>query len=262
MDWTLTGALAGVAILAVAVGFEFSVIPGYGPELAKKHQAAPILIPAREGAVVDASSNAPSVGYALPSSRPAYDLAPQANASRLSSTPESPQNSSRVEVNTRAKDHPPPPVYSSSAHNEVKPPTPPLKPQSSSDVWEVHTTAKASYFNLGGHVDKNGVVDSLASSYLRDALKKHQNYAKLPSRIQGYINEPNINLAKIAAYRALLGIDDKEMEEKQGVQFVRMVASRGIENISPITTDFDAPPIDLSSLERMAFDLGLGRTVP
>jgi hypothetical protein len=271
MDWSLTGALGGVAILAVAVGYEFSTIPGHGPELANRHQAAPILIPARERAVVDASSNAPAVRYALHSSPPAYDLAAQANAPRLSEqanaprlsdTPESPQDLSRVEVNSRAKDNPPPPVYSSSTHHEVKPQTPPLKPQSSSDLWEVRTTAKASYFNLGGHVDKNGVVDSLASSYLRDALKKHQNYAKLPSRIQGYINEPNINLAKIAAYRALLGIDDREMEEKQGLQFVRIVASRGIENISPSTTDFDASPIDLSSLDRMAFDLRLGGTVP
>jgi hypothetical protein len=65
MDWSLTGALGGVAILAVAVGYEFSMIPGYGPEPAKKHQAAPILIPARERAVVGASSNAPAVGYAL-----------------------------------------------------------------------------------------------------------------------------------------------------------------------------------------------------
>jgi hypothetical protein len=137
-----------------------------------------------------------------------------------------------------------------------------LKPQVRSDSWEVHTTAKASYFNLGGHVDKNGVVDSLASSYLRDALKKHQNYAKLPAHIQAYINEPNINLARIAGYRAVLGIDDKEMEEKQGVQFIRIAASRSIENTGPSTTDFDASPIDLSSLERMAFDLRLGRTVP
>ena len=121
--------------------------------------------------------------------------------------------------------------------------------------------AKASYFNLGGHVDKNGVVDSLASSYLRDALKKHQNYAKLPAHIQAYINEPNINLAKIAGYRAQLGIDDKEMEEKQGVLFIRIAASRGIEITSP-STDLDASPIDFSSLERMAFDLRLRRTVP
>jgi hypothetical protein len=256
MDWSLTGALGGVAILAVAVGYGFSMIPGYGPGPANKHQAAPILIPARERAAVDASSNAPAV-----SSPPAYDVAPQANPPRLSDTPESPQDLPRVEVNSRAKDNPLPPAHSSSAR-EVKPQTRPLKPQFSADLWEVHTTANASYFNLGGHVDKNGVVDSLASSYLRDALKKHQNYAKLPSRIQGYINEPNINLVKIAAYRGLLGIDDREMEEKQGLQFVRIVASRGMEDDSPSTTDFDASPIDLSSLDRMAFDLRLGRTLP
>jgi len=264
MDWTLIGALGGVAIFAVAAGYEFSMIARYSPEPAKKHQAAPILIPARERPVVEASSNPPASGYALQSSPPAvgYAPAPQANARRLSDATESPQNSSRAEVSSRAKDHSLPPVYSSSAHNEVKPPPPQPKPQISADLWEVHTTAKASYFNLGGHVDKNGVVDSLASSYLRDALKKHQNYAKLPSRIQAYINEPNINLAKIAAYRAQLGIDDKEMEEKQGVQFIRIAASRGIENASLGITDFDASPIDLTPLERMALDLRLGRTVP
>jgi hypothetical protein len=268
MDWTLTGALGGVAILVVAVGYELSVISRYDPEPVKKHQAAPTLIAAREPAVVEASSNAPAVGYALQSRAPTvgYAPAPQANAPRLSDTAESPQNSSdspqnlsRVEVSSRAKDHPLPPVYST-AHNQMKLSPPQSKSQTGSDLWEVHTTARASYFNLGGHV-KNSVVDSLASSYLRDALKKHQNYAKLPSNIQAYINEPNINLAKIAGYRALLGIDDKEMEEKQGVQFIK-IASRGIENTSPGITDFDASPIDLSSLERMAFDLRLGRTIP
>jgi hypothetical protein len=262
VDWTLTGALGGVAILAVAVGYEFSTIPLYGPEPANKLQAAPILIPARERAAVEASLNAPEVGYNLQASSPTvgYAPVPQANAPRLSNATEFPQIS--PPVSSRAKDHsPPPPVYSSSAHNEVKPSLEHSKPKISSDLWEVHTTAKASYFNLGGHVDKNGVVDSLASGYLRDALKKHQNYAKLPARIQAYINEPNINLAKIAEYRALLGIDDKEMEEKQGLQFVRIAASRGIENTSASTIDFDASPIDLSSLDRMAFDLRLGRTV-
>jgi len=252
VDWTLTGALGVVATLALVVGYEFSVMPGYSPELAKKHQAAPILIPAPERAVVEAGSNAPAVvGYA-----------PQATAPRLSGTSQSPQNSSRVQVGSRAEHYPIPPASASSAHNEVKPPPPQLKPQISSDLWEVRTTIKASYFNLGGHVDKNGVVDSLASGYLRDALKKHPNYAKLPHNIQAYINEPNINLAKIAGYRALLGIDDKEMEEKQAVQFIRVAASRGIENTSPSATDFDASPIDLSSLEKMAFDLRLQRAVP
>jgi hypothetical protein len=251
MDWTLAGALGGVAILAVAVGYELSVIPRYSPESAKKHQAAPVLIPVRERVAAEASPNAPPVGYALHSTPAEQGYAPalQVNPPRLPHTAESSQDSARVEVSSRAKDQPLPAVYSSST--EVKPP--PMKPQISFDSWAIRTTAKANYFNLGGHVDKNGVVDSLASSYLRDALKKHQNYAKLPATIQAYINEPKINLAKIAGYRAVLGIDDKELEERQGVQFIRVAASRGIENTSP--TDSDALPIDLSSLERMAFDL-------
>jgi hypothetical protein len=259
MDWTLTGALGAVAILVVAVGYEFSMITPYSAQPAKKNQAAPILIAAFERVVVEASSSAPVVGYAPASQTKAPGLSDATQSPQNSS--DSPQNSSRVEVSSRAKDHPLPPVYSSSAHNEVKLPQP-VKSQTSSDLWVVHTTAKASYFNLGGHVDKNGIVDSLASSYLRDALKKHQNYAKLPSNIRAYINEPNINLTKIAGYRALLGIDDKEMEDKQGVQFIRIAANRDIENTSASSTDFDAPPVDLSSLERMAADLRLGRTVP
>jgi hypothetical protein len=129
---------------------------------------------------------------------------------------------------------------------------PPPQPQISSDTWRVQTTAKASYFNLGGHIDKNGVVDSLASSYLRDALKKQKNYAKLPAQIRAYIDAPNVNLAKIAGYRALLGVNDKQMEEEQGVKFIMIASSRGLEITSPGAADVDAPPIDLSSLE---FDL-------
>jgi hypothetical protein len=262
MDWTLTGALGAVAILVVAVGYEFYVITGYSPERAKKHQPAPTLIAAPERAVIEASSNAPAVGYAPQASPPVEGYAPAPRTSvPPSAITEPPQNSSRVEVSSRAKDQPLPPAYANSAHGEVKLPAR-SKPKISSDLWEVHTTAKANYFNLGGHVDKNGVVDSLASSYLRDALKKHSNYAKLPAHIQTYINEPSIHLAKIAGYRAQLGIDDKEMEEKQGVQFIRIAASRGIEGTGPSTTDFDASPIDLSSLERMAADLRLGMTVP
>jgi hypothetical protein len=132
--------------------------------------------------------------------------------------------------------------------------------QVSSELWKVETTVRANYFNLGGHVDKNGVVDGLASSYLRDALKKHRNYVKLPPKIQTYIEAPNIDLAMIAGYRRLLGIDDRKMEEEQGVRFIR-VASRGIEIASPTAdledadTSIDTPPMDLSPLETMAFDL-------
>jgi hypothetical protein len=265
MDWTLTGAVGGVAILAITVGYEFSVIARSNPVPAKEYKATPVLIPGRERPMLNADSDAPAIVYALQSDAPAaqanapalaYAPAAQANAPRVSNTA-GPQYSSRVEipppVGSRPKDHSPS-VYSIAGYHEPKPPPTQPKPQISSDLWEVYTTSKASYFNLGGHLDKNGVVDSLASSYLRDALKKHKNYAKLPPQIQAYIEAPNVNLAKVAGYRALLGIDDKEMEEKQGVKFIR-IATRSIEIASPGAADFDASAIDLSPLERMDFDL-------
>jgi hypothetical protein len=274
MDWTLTGALVGVAVLATTVGYELFVITRPNPE-PPKYQVTAVLIPTRERPVVNANSNIPAV---------VYDPAPQTKAPRVSDTAEYPQYPSRVDipppVGSRPKDHSPPPDYSNSAHSEVRPPPQLQRPQPpppqlqlqrpqqpqpqpqpiNSDAWQVQTTPKAGYMNLGGHVDKNGVVDSTASPYLRDALMKHKNYPKLPAQIQAYINAPNINLAKIAAYRALLGIDDKEMEEKQGVKFIRLATTRGIEINSPGAIDFDAPPIDLSPLERMDFDLRLRMT--
>jgi hypothetical protein len=247
MDWTLTGALAGAAVLALTVGFEFFVITRSNPEPTKQYQATPVLIPARERPVVNATSNAPAV---------AYTPALQTSAPRVSNAAEPAQYPPRVEiplpVGNTPKDHLPPPER---AHNEVKP-TPP-QPQIISDSWAVQTTAKANYLNLGGHVDKNGVVDNVASGYLSEALKKHKNYPKLPAQIQAYINAPNVNLAKIAGYRALLGMDDKEMEEKQGVKFIRISSSRGIDITSPNAADVDAPPLDLSSLERWISTSGL-----
>jgi hypothetical protein len=147
---------------------------------------------------------------------------------------------------------PPRAEYASLPRTEGKPAVPPM----ATELWRVETTAKANYFNLGGHVDKDGVVDSLASSYLRDALKKHRNYPKLPPQIKAYLDAPTINLARIAGYRAMLGIDDRKMEDEQGVKFVR-VASRGVDLTTagaqpeePAAGD-DVPPLDLNPLERM-----------
>jgi hypothetical protein len=267
MDWTLIGALGGVAILAITAGYEISVIARSNPEPAKEYRPTPVLIPTLERPVVNANANTPAVGYTLQSNAPAVAYAPasQANPPPVSDTAESSQYPSRVEIpppiGSRPKDHSPPPDYPISGDKEAKQPPPQPKPQISSEFWEVRTTANASYFNLGGHVDKNGVVDSLASSYLRDALMKHKNYAKLPPQIQMYIGGPNINLAKIAGYRALLGMDDKEMEEKQGVKFIRIAGSRSIAMTSPGAAVLDASPIDLGSLERMDFDLRLRMTL-
>jgi hypothetical protein len=155
-------------------------------------------------------------------------------------------------IGERLNDRPPHADYASLPRPEAKPAVPAM----AAELWRVETTAKASYFNLGGHVDKDGVVDSLASSYLRDALKKHPNFAKLPPQIKAYIDAPNINLAKIAGYRAVLGIEDRKMEEEQGVKFVK-VASRGVDLTVPgggaeePAAGNDVPPLDLNPLERM-----------
>jgi hypothetical protein len=82
-------------------------------------------------------------------------------------------------------------------------------------------TATASSFNLGGHIDKAGIVDSVATPYLRDALKLHTKFGQLPPDIKTHILTQNINLPKIAPYRSLLGMDDRILEQEQGVKFVR-----------------------------------------
>jgi hypothetical protein len=152
----------------------------------------------------------------------------------------------------RLNDRMPPAAYANPPRPEIRPAAPPM----AAELWRVETTAKANYFNLGGHVDRDGVVDSLASSYLRDALKTHRNFPKLPPHIKAYIDAPTINLAKIAGYRAMLGIDDRKMEEEQGVKFVR-VASRGLDLTIPgadaeePAAGSDVPPLDLNALERM-----------
>jgi hypothetical protein len=263
MDWTLTGALGGVAIVAITAGYGLSAIVRSDPEPAKQVQARPALIPTPDRPVVNANASAPAARYTLQSNTPAVvdAPAPQANPPQVSSTAESPPTPSRIETPPRLagrpKDHSPPPDNPISGYKEARLPPPQPKPQASPDVWEVRTTAKANYYNLGGHVDRNGVVDSLASGYLRDALMKHKNYPKLPAQIQAFITGPNVYLAKIAGYRALLGINDKEMEEKQAVIFIRINASRSIETAGPDADELDAPPIDPGPLERMDTDLRL-----
>src|SRR5437773_4283491 len=153
MDVTLTGAVGGVAILAIVAGYELSVIARSHPEPAKEYRATPVLIPTPERPVASASSNAPAVestpqsnaptvGYApAPQSNPpvvAYAPAPQADVPQVSSTIGSPPHPPRVEtpppIVSRPKDPSPPPAIST--YKEPKPPPPP-KPLISADIWEV-----------------------------------------------------------------------------------------------------------------------------
>jgi hypothetical protein len=104
------------------------------------------------------------------------------------------------------------------------------QPQTRVQEWRAVATARANLFNLGGHLDQSGLVDSMASSPLRDAFKKGKNYDKLPPEAKAWIEAPNINLSKLAPYRALLGIDDSKIEQEQAVKFVRVASTRGIDD--------------------------------
>jgi hypothetical protein len=94
--------------------------------------------------------------------------------------------------------------------------------QTGPEQWRAVKTSKANAFNLGGHIDQGGIVDTLASSHLRDAFKTLTTYQKLPQHVRNLIEAQNINLSKLAPYRLLLGIHDKKLEDEQAVRFEKV----------------------------------------
>ena len=100
------------------------------------------------------------------------------------------------------------------------------EPQSRAVQWRVVVTANASYYNLGGHVDRAGIVDEIASSRLREALKTHRNFPQLPPDLRTHILTHNISLPRLAPYRGLLGMNDRTLEEEQAIRFERVASSR------------------------------------
>ena len=236
MDWPVIGAVSAVAIVAGAVTFEVVVLMQPDPAPVKR---APLLANYGGGSVERSAYELPGFATGRKSEwTPTFPLIPLIDPDRL------PQAESQIPADRpRAPEASKKPPATSAAAPAVKPPapadqrnappqgelktamltTPEVQPRV--EQWRVVVTAKASYFNLGGHVDRAGIVDSLASSHLRDALKSHRNFPKLPPDIQTHILTQNINLAKVAPYRGLLGMDDKTLEEEQAVRFER-IASR------------------------------------
>jgi hypothetical protein len=235
MDWPVIGAVSAVALVAGAVTYEVVVFMQSDPASVKR---APQL--ASHASSVDQSAyEIPGFATGRPGEwTPSFPLIPLIDPDRL------PAAESRVPANQR----PPrdPSVKPAAASGPVRPPatvdlqkapppsdvkttnlaTPAPAPQPRAEQWRVVVTAKASYFNLGGHVDRAGIVDSLASSHLRDALKSHRNFPQLPPEIRGHILTQNINLAKVAPFRGLLGMNDKTLEEEQAVRFERVASNR------------------------------------
>ena len=218
MDWPLTGAVAGVAVLAGAVSFGAMVALRTTPEPVKKPPTFVLLL----------APPADTPGYTIASLPSDTDDDLRVD-SRPSDAPTYPPEQKETVAHRPAEKL----VKGDASHSQsnvgpssgpaVVTPASPVAPER----WRVTTTSKASNFNLGGHVDKAGIVDSMATEYLREAFKKHRNFEKLPPDIRSYINNTqNISLVKLAPYRTLLGVNDKWLEEEQGVKFERIAGAR------------------------------------
>jgi hypothetical protein len=217
MDWPLTGAVAGVVVLAGAVFFGAMVALRTTPEPVKKPPTFVLLLAPPADTPGYTTASLPSdtdddLRVDSPSDGPTYPPAQKETvahrpAERLAKG-DAPHSQSNV---------------GPTSGPAVVTPASPVAPER----WRVTTTSKASNFNLGGHVDKAGIVDSMATGYLREAFKKHRNFEKLPPDIRSYINNTqNISLVKLAPYRTLLGVNDKWLEEEQGVKFERIAGAR------------------------------------
>jgi hypothetical protein len=233
MDWPVIGAVSALALVAGTVTYEVVVFMQSDPAPIK---SAPQL--ASYGSSVDRSAyEIPGFATGRPAEwTPSFPLIPLIDPDRV------PAPESRLPANQAAPREPA--AKPAAAAGPVKPPSsagPPKTPPPSEiktanlttpaaqprpEQWRVVVTAKASYFNLGGHVDQAGIVDSLASSHLRDALKSHRNFPQLPPEIRSHILTQNINLAKVAPFRGLLGMNDKTLEEEQAVRFERVASNR------------------------------------
>lgn len=221
MDWPLAGIAIGIAAITGATAY---------------------------GVVSYIEADPPQLKVAAKSPEPA--LTPRA-ALRLSLSPDEqfndttplislsrPQDSLESEKSSNAPSSQPAPPPAKEKHSlpdraitpAAKPPASPsgniamINPHHVQQAvqWRVVATANASYFNLGGHINGAGIVDSVASEQLREAFKGHRNFNKLPPDIKTHILTQNINLPKIAPYRGLLGINDKTIEREQAVRFERV----------------------------------------
>jgi hypothetical protein len=228
MDWPVIGAVSAAVVVAGAVTFEVVVFLQSAPAPVKRTPQV-----ASYGTAVERSA------YELPgfSTGRASDWTPSFPLIPLIDPDSMPPAESRIPANRPPAPEAPRKQQPAAAPVKPLPPadasgTPPGEPKAAKlttpevqprvDQWRVVVTAKASYFNLGGHVDSAGIVDSLATSHLRDALKSHRNFAQLPPDIRTHILTQNINLPKIAPYRNLLGMNDKALEDEQAVRFERV----------------------------------------
>ncbi|MBR0800697.1 hypothetical protein JQ615_35585 [Bradyrhizobium jicamae] len=237
MDWPVLAAVTAVAVIGGAVVFEAATLLGSGTMSAKPQQ--PSYEPSAERSAYDIPGFAGSGNDERPLSFPLIRLIdpdrvaepehPTSSTKDLASGPAAPEQTKKI---TALPAH----SNASPGNNEIKVakltptgidpapgPTQAVAPALvRPEQWRAIPTANASYFNLGGHINSAGIVDSLASGHLRDALKQHSKFGQLPSDIRNHILTQNIDLCRIAPYRTLLGMDDKVLEQEQAVKFIRV----------------------------------------
>ncbi len=230
MDWPLTGAVAGTLILAGATTAVLSFLYRSSPHDLIVPKALPFLMTTDTSISMDSGRLGEPVAY--PSTQ-----TPQAP---LVQTRTEPVSAGKIKESTNQ--HLPddsiarrqsPSDYMKPASSSVSAPLS-AQPQIRVQEWRAVATARANLFNLGGHLDQSGVVDNMASGPLREAFRKVKNYDKLQPEAKALIEAPNINLSKLAPYRALLGIDDIKIEQEQAVKFVRVASTRGIDGAADV----------------------------
>jgi hypothetical protein len=245
MDWPLTAALTGMGAAVCGAGiygvilvrsvavptpkaatdFTIQLAPGVDPATFFKEQPGLDILPPRPLApltpdpIVSAAEQAP-VAPKAEKSPAAPKAVPPARAKK-----QPPATAEKAEPTPAQKKAEPTPAQKKVASidhaSAPKAPAPP-PPAVEVEQWRVVATSKASMFNLGGHIDKAGMVDGMATPHLKEALQKHKNFGKLPPAIKAHIiGAASIDLNKLAPYKSLLGMEEALMEE-QGVRFVRV----------------------------------------
>ena len=220
MDWPLTAVLTGIGAAVCGAGiygvilvrsvavptpkaatdFAIQLAPGVDPATFFKEQPGvdilppPPLAPLTPDTIVSAAEQAPVAPKAEKSpaapkavASPAAKKLPPATSEKAEPTP--------AQKKVASIDH--------ASAAKASPPPPPPPPSVEVEQWRVVATSKASMFNLGGHIDKAGMVDGMATPHLKEALQKHKNFGKLPPAIRAHImGAASIDLNKLAPYSA------------------------------------------------------------
>jgi len=237
MDWPVIGTVSATILVAGALTFEVVVFMQPDPAPVKPLPELARLI-GPERIVLNESLLPPPTTPIVPDRIP-QNASPPPKLARLIEPDRTPQGESPADPEPRpekasiasalAKAPPSGVVYIAPPPREFKTAKltlPEPQPQPRPEQWRVIVTAAATYYNLGGHVDAAGIVDELASSHLREALKAHRNFPRLPPDLRTHILTQNISLPRLAPYRGLLGMNDKTLEEEQAIRFVRVVSNR------------------------------------